>query len=233
MEIWKDIKGYEGLYQVSNLGRVKNRHNKFIKPSQTKHGYLMLHLWKCGKSKPFRVHRLVAEAFIPNPENKAHVGHLKTLPNGLEDKTANEVWNLAWMTPIENANYGTINERKSASQKGKVFTEEHRKNISNALEKSDKFQKAIHSHEFKEKLRDAQKDKPQLNRKDLSQPICQYTLDGAFVATYPSAKQAARELGVSQCNISRCCNGGFFCKGKWINLTQAYGFIWKKALSQP
>ncbi len=232
VEEWKDIEGYEGLYQVSDWGNVRNRHGKLIAKELSNGGYYRVHLWKNGVSEHLLIHRLVAEAFIPNPENKPCVGHLKPLPDGTEDKTANEVWYLQWMTYPENANYGTINERRSNSQKGREFTEEHKKNISESLKNSEIFQKMVHSDEYKQKLRNAQKYHPQLNREDLSEPVLQFSLDGTFVAEYPSAKQAARHLNVGQCNISRCCNGGFFYKGKWINVSKAYGFIWKKAADQ-
>lgn len=244
VEEWRDIAGYEGLYQVSDWGNVrsldriintkkkKRRYKgRMLKLTNKADGYVSVNLWKNGKNKNCTVHRLVANAFIPNPENKEQVGHLKKLPDGTEDKTANEVWNLAWMTPPENSNFGTRNERISKSQKGRVFTEEHKKNLSESIKKSERWFNAVHSKEYREKLSKLKKGK-QLNRKDLSQPVYQYTLDGVFIALYPSAKQAARELGVGQCNISRCCNGGFFYKDKWINITQAYGFIWKKASTQ-
>ena len=120
MEIWKDIAGYEGLYQVSNLGRVKslsrrdrlNRviQEKILKPRSNKDGYLIVDLYKEGKRKTYKVHRLVAQAFIPNPDNKSQVNHRD------EDKTNNKVENLEWMTCKENINYGTHNERMAKSQ---------------------------------------------------------------------------------------------------------------------
>lgn len=233
VEEWRPVIGFEGLYEVSDWGNVKNRFDRIIAKELTKHGYLRVHLWKNGAGKHISIHRLVAEAFIPNPENKPIVGHTKTLENGLEDKTANEAWNIEWMTYSENAVFGTCNKRISKAQKGKKITEEHKKNISEALKNSEIFQNIIHSDEYRQKLRDAQKDKPQLNRKDLSQPVHQYTLDDKYINTYPSAKEAARQLGFTQCNISRCCNGGFTYKGKWINIKSAYGFKWTKELIRP
>ena len=81
MEIWKDIIGYEGRYQVSNLGRVKslNYNNtnkeKILKPKKENNGYLRVNLSKNGKAKMYSVHRLVAIVYIPNPENKETVNH--------------------------------------------------------------------------------------------------------------------------------------------------------------
>lgn len=131
IEEWRDIKGFEKLYQVSDWGRVKsldrtvtenskyghtidvNFKGRMLKQPLDKDGYCLVGLHKNGKTYNKRVHILVAETFIPNPQNKPIVGHLKTLPNGLEDKTANEVWHLAWMTYPENSTYGTLSERKS------------------------------------------------------------------------------------------------------------------------
>ena len=119
MEEWKDIAGYEGLYQVSSLGRVKslsrrdrlNRviQEKILKPRSDKKGYLMVNLYKESKRKSYKVHRLVAQAFILNPENKPQVNHKD------EDKTNNRVDNLEWATAKENVNYGTRNERVAKS----------------------------------------------------------------------------------------------------------------------
>ena len=83
-EIWKDIKGYEGLYQVSNLGRVKSfprrgTHVKeihILKPAKDGKGYYMVHLSKNNKKHMKRIHRLVAETFIPNPNNLPQVNHI-------------------------------------------------------------------------------------------------------------------------------------------------------------
>ena len=112
IEQWKSIAGYEGLYEVSNLGRVKSLKfgkEKFLKPFKIKKGYLLVHLCRNGKSKYFYVHRLVAEAFIPNPEGLSEVNHKD------EDKTNNVVDNLEFCSRRYNINYGTHNERMVAA----------------------------------------------------------------------------------------------------------------------
>ncbi len=122
MEIWKDIKGYEGLYQVSNLGRVKSlerrvKHNKcgyitikqkILKNKIGKTGYFEVDLRREGTHKYCRVHRLVAEAFIKNPKNYEIVNHKD------ENKLNNNVENLEWCTAKYNMNYGTLRERTVA-----------------------------------------------------------------------------------------------------------------------
>lgn len=98
-EIWKDIKGYEGKYKVSNLGRVKSkRRNKerIMKPNKSKKGYLRLNFTINYKSKSFQVHRLVAQSFIPNPEKLPEVNHIDG------NKLNNNVKNLEWVTTSEN-----------------------------------------------------------------------------------------------------------------------------------
>lgn len=121
IEIWRDIKDYEGLYQVSNWGRVKslNYHRtgreELIQPVIVK-CYLQVCLYKDGKPKRFLIHRLVASAFLENPENLPQVNHKD------EDKTNNFVGtqeneykdgNLEWCSNEYNTNYGTRNERVS------------------------------------------------------------------------------------------------------------------------
>ena len=106
-ENWKDIKGYEGLYQVSDRGRIKTlandkyRKEKIRKPRKGGKGYMMISLTKERITKHKQVHRLVAEAFIPNPDNLPQVNHKD------EDPTNNNVENLEWCTLNYNLNYGT------------------------------------------------------------------------------------------------------------------------------
>ena len=102
----KDIKGYEGLYAVTSCGKVWSyKRKKFLKPRDTGKGYLQVDLCKDGKKKECLIHRLLAEVYIPNPENKPCINHKD------ENKSNNVLQNLEWVTHKENNNYGTHNEK--------------------------------------------------------------------------------------------------------------------------
>lgn len=162
MEIWKDIKGYEGLYQVSNLGNVRSlphftevtcngsthkslRQGRMLKPTSRQHGYLAVQLYGRGghatrNLRTVSIHRLVAEAFLDNPNGYEEVNHIN------EIKTDNRVENLEWCNHKQNSNAGTRPER-----------------IGNANRNGKK-----------------------------SRPINQYTLEGEYIQTFPSMAEASR-----------------------------------------
>ena len=96
MEEWEIVPGYEN-YEVSNLGSVRGEHNECVKPHFTNGGYTMVKLSKNNKAKRFSIHRLVALAFIPNPEDKPTVDHIN------RDIYDNRVQNLRWATNSEQA----------------------------------------------------------------------------------------------------------------------------------
>lgn len=115
-EEWKSILGFEGLYDVSNLGRLKSYFRNgnrgkgrgcfMIKKQRIGNkGYLSSNFRKKNFSKDFRMHRVVATAFIPNPENKPEVNHKGNVPN----KTDNRVWMLEWSTSSENKKHARKN----------------------------------------------------------------------------------------------------------------------------
>ena len=126
MEIWKDIAGCEGFYQVSNLGRVKslwNGREHIMKLYTNNKNYLYVLLSQNGKQKPFLSHRLVAKAFIPNPENKPEVNHI----NG--DKADNRADNLEWVTRAENLSHAFamgLSARGEDSHNAKLTNEQVR-----------------------------------------------------------------------------------------------------------
>lgn len=120
-EIWLSIEGYEN-YQVSNLGRVKSLRNRYgtyrekiLKQGKMKNGYLCVKLCKEGKMKICYVHRLVANAFIPNPNGYRCVNHKD------EDKTNNRVDNLEWCTQKYNVNYKNAIQRRAEKQSKQVY----------------------------------------------------------------------------------------------------------------
>lgn len=117
-EIWCPIKGYGGLYQVSDQGRVRSL--KFgkeliLKSARDKGGYLMVAICKNGEQKTYRIHRLVAQTFIPNPDNLPEVNHKD------EDKTNNSVQNLEWCSSKYNVNFGTRTRRMSEKRSKPVL----------------------------------------------------------------------------------------------------------------
>lgn len=115
-EIWKDIKGYEGLYQVSNLGNIKSLNynktgkEKILKPTKQSCNYLRITLSKNGKGKIFLIHRLVAETFLPNPYNLPQVNHKD------ENTENNCVENLEFCDRKYNINWGTGVKRSAKNR---------------------------------------------------------------------------------------------------------------------
>ena len=117
-EIWCPIKGYENIYEVSDKGRVKSLKfgkERILKLGITTDGYLMVKLLKNGEMKPYRVHRLVAQTFIPNPDNLPQVNHIDENPSN------NKVENLEWCDAKYNNNYGTHNQRMAEKKSKPVL----------------------------------------------------------------------------------------------------------------
>ena len=131
-EIWKDIVGYEGRYKVSSLGKVLSLRycgsdkSHLLSPNPDHKGYLMIYLSKNGETKTFHIHRLVAKAFIPNPNNLPQVNHKD------ENKQNNSVENLEWCDGIYNINYGTGIKRRTETAKKSDAHILHIKKLHNA-----------------------------------------------------------------------------------------------------
>lgn len=119
----KDIKGYEGLYAVTSCGRVWSYTNKRFLNPQSNGNYYQVNLSKCGKTRHFFIHRLVAEAYLDNPNDFPQVNHLD------ENKANNAVTNLQWCTIKDNANHGTRNSKISKARLGKYFIKEAKSNV--------------------------------------------------------------------------------------------------------
>lgn len=230
-EVWKDIPGYEGLYQVSNTGEVKSLNyrgsgeTKLLKQSTNKKGYKRVVLCKNRKKKNHSVHRLVAITFIPNPDNLPIVNHID------ECKSNNMVSNLEWCTLVYNNAYGTRNERISENKKGKTYSEEHKKKISEGKKgkhRSEETKKKIseslkgennpfygkhHSEESKKKMSESSKG-------NNTKPILMYDRKGNFIRRFDSIADANEYFGKD-----RYCGGINDClRGR--NKT-AYGYIFK------
>ena len=168
-EIWVDICGYEGLYQVSNQGRVRSLDREVIYPDghiqkykgkiiygyKNNSGYIIVDL----KGKKYRVHRLVGEAFIPNPENKPDIDHINTIRDDKREE------NLRWATRSENMKNEIANSRCSKIDAGKTLSEEHKKHISESVSgEKNGFYGKQHTEEAKKKISEANKGKPSPNK---------------------------------------------------------------------
>ena len=110
-EVWEPVVGYEGLYEVSNTGKLRNAHKETVKPFPNAAGYYRVNLCRNGERKAKFVHRLVAEAFIDNAFGYPQVNHKD------ENRANNAVENLEWCSAEYNTNYGTRNQRASESMK--------------------------------------------------------------------------------------------------------------------
>ena len=202
-EIWLSIEGYEGLYEVSNMGRVKSLRDRYGNPrekilSQVDNGndYLIVNLWKNGKMKHYLVHRLVATSFIQNPNGYRCVNHKD------ENKTNNCVDNLEWCTQKYNCNYGKAQARRVASTDYKAISA-----------KTD--YKAIAA-----KI-DYKAIAEKLTNGVLSKQVYQYSQDGTLVAIYPSVAECSRN-GFNQGNVSQCCRNCYNREGNNVYK----GYIW-------
>lgn len=131
-EIWKDIKGYEGKYQVSNLGRIKSLNynrtgkEKILKEIKNKHGYLETTLCKNGKRKTLKIHRLVCQAFLEDYSEELEVDHIDT------NKENNNLTNLRMCTRKENSNNELSKRHYSEAKNGKNLSEETKRKIGEA-----------------------------------------------------------------------------------------------------
>lgn len=176
-EIWKDVKEYEGLYQISNLGNVKSLDRYIINKNRDKQyfpgkylsqgigdNYLKVTLSKNNKQRTFRIHILVARAFIPNPENKPEVNHIDG------NKKNNKVNNLEWNTRSENELHAYKNGLAKPSNKQKQAVAKYAK-------------------------------------ENYSKKVVQYSLNGEFIKEWNSMHDVWRELGIRPSYICRCCKG--------------------------
>ena len=186
-EEWKDIENYPN-YQISNLGRVRNKiKNRIIKPSfNNKTGYLQNILCKNNKKKLFLVHRLVAEAFIPNPDNKPQVNHISGI------KTENIVSNLEWCTRSENIKHSFKLGLSHSNFKTKSGDKHH-------------FYGKHHKEDAKRKMKISHYKK-----------VFQFDKNNNFIKEWNGIKEVEKILKISNGNISECCRGNRKTAGGYI-----------------
>jgi len=224
-ETWKPVVGYEGLYEVSDWGRVKSLNYRntgkegFLKPAPAKSGgYPQVILCKNGKREPCKVHQLVMEAFVGKCPAGYEVDHFDWNPSN------NRLDNLSYQPKEANRARHSPEWYKNTAEanRRKAQDPEWKKNHAEGCRKcsQDPEWQKNHAEAMNKLYQDPewQKKTAEAIRKRCCKPVEQYTLDGVLVKTWSSASEAARELGISNGNISTCCNG---------KRENAGGFIWK------
>lgn len=186
-EIWKDVVWYEGRYKVSSIGRVFSTGNyidgrkytpRFITQTKDKGGYCVVRLYKGKKQKMFKVHRLVAMMFIPNPNNYPCVDHINTI------RDDNRVENLRWVTYSMNANNKLT-----------------KMNLSTAAIKACSSEKVRKERSIRAK---ANMDKMM---EKVKRSVLQFNINGDFVGEYESVSSAAKNIGGFSTCICSVCKG--------------------------
>lgn len=229
MEKWKEIKGYEGLYQVSNEGRVRSVErfveylvkgkypakrlfpSTILKTHINNNGYELVDLHYKGEKDKRSVHRLVAETFIPNLEKKPTVNHKNHV------RTDNRVENLEWATYPEQ-----FDEIWKDNNIGKVYSEESKKKMSISQKKRFENEESLmkgkhHKEDTKEKISDKN-----------SKTIYQYTIDNKLVGVFKNSILASQETGFPQASINKYAHGKYFSKqrNKWYYGNTYKGYKW-------
>ena len=190
-EVWKPIKDYEGLYEVSNLGRVKSLNyrgtgkGKILKNIEDSKGYLTVCLTKNGRHKMLKVHRLVAETFIPNPEGKPCIDHINTIKND------NRIENLRWATNEENSN-NPLTKKKMSENHANIKGENH------------PFYGKQHTEETKKKMSENHSDFSGSKNPQANMVICIYP-DGTQIEPM-RIKELAKYLGLDRGTVRRVIN---------------------------
>lgn len=226
-EIWRDVVGYEGLYKISNFGNVfSNYVNRIIHPGTTRDGYKYVFLSKNKEKKMNTIHRLVAKAFLDNPNNYPVVNHKDENPSN------NHVDNLEWCTVSYNNTYNNAHIKRAQLLSKCVYRynkygdicEEYAsvRDASKTLKVSSgdivdccngnliTYLNSVWSYVVLSKqdvIERFQKSATYRQNNKLSKKVNQYDLNGNFIASYPSAREASRQLGISQSLISSVCRG--------------------------
>lgn len=200
-EIWKSIRGFEGIYEISNRGRVRSLQRSIInrngivitakekikKTSINKNGYACVTLCKDGKSKQYTLHRILAEAFIPNPDNKTEIDHINTIRSDFR------LENLHWVT--------------------------HSENMRNPISQS-KIKAKLGTQDIKNKVL---KTRIIRNRKTAPKKVYQFSIKGEFIAEYESSREAGRKTGFNPMSIAEASRGGL------IGRQSCGGYLWSRS----
>lgn len=242
-EVWKDVVGYEGLYQVSNTGKIRGLDrlsscNQFVsgKIKEQRHdkdGYLKVTLCKDGNKKCHSVHRLVATAFIPNPNDFPVINHKD------ENKQNNYVENLEWCTVKYNTNYGTCIQRRVAKIRGKRTDDKRCKTIyqysnegilintflsigdaSRSLNiRKSTIKDILHGRRIQREgfvlsfvESDSETIIKQVRRRKIERPyqrkrVYQYNNDKVLIKIFPSVNETAKQLEISEAYVIAICKG--------------------------
>lgn len=206
-EIWKDIPGYEGLYQVSSMGNIrglehfiitKNKKRIKYKPRNiTLHtdfyGYNYVWLHKNGIKKRIKVHRIVASVFIQNPELKPEIDHINAV------RTDNRIENLRWVTRSENNSNPIFIKRQRVAKLGKRLSEESKLKISL-------------------KCKGHRVNREAMSKSAIKHPVIAFSLNGDYIAEFNSIKEASILTNTDASCISDVCRG---------KRNKAGGYKWK------
>lgn len=240
-ENWKDIEGYEGLYAVSNLGNVKNTmKNQVLKLETVRRGYKAVYLQKNGHRKHCYVHILVANAFVPNPENCPLVNHKD------ENPANNSAENLEWCTYQYNNTYKDTHLKKALKQGYKVFQYDNTGNLVNTYNSTGEAARALKKskgniasccgnkkftaygfawsyfeltkEDVLKKFKNSQLFKVGIKNNSSSKTVLQFDKNMNFIASYPSTHEAGRQLSINPSRINGVCRG---------NRKSTHGFIFK------
>lgn len=215
-EIWKEVPGYEGLYEVSSecrFRKVLGEKKVYFDPKPNKLGYRVVRLRKDGKLKTVTISHLAAEAFIPNPDNKPFVDHIVPLSNGGTDTLSN----LRWVTPKENSNNQMSRDNMSKAKKG----------VPNVKLKGRKFpeRSGANHHQYGKPIGENTRAALEKIWNAKERPwekiaIVQMSISGDIIQIWDSSIDAEKELGLNHANIIACLKG---------RRKTAYGFKWKYA----
>lgn len=206
-EEWRPIAGFPN-YQVSNKGKVMNlKTGRVIKNSIDYNGYMSVNLWKNNKLKHFRVHKLVAQAFLPNPLKLPQVNHID------ECKTNNDANNLEWCTASQNIRYSIYRQYRKINQlslDGEFIKQwESISQIAKKLGIGNSHIIQCCKGERKQAYGYKWQYTDGLNQQRSKRPVAALTKDGEFVAKYKSAAEASRCLNICVQSIIDCLNGKY------------------------